>query len=58
MIMMALIFLAIAISSAVIGMYASLDQGLEHILYWSAIVNLGVAAGFWFVAMGMRRYND
>jgi len=58
MITMALIFLAIAISSAVLGTYATTEQGVMQILFWAAIVNLGVAGGFLLGYMGIRRYSD
>lgn len=57
MIITALLFVTIAIGSAVIGMYASPDQGLNLILYWLAVVCIGVAGGLTVVSFGMRRYR-
>jgi hypothetical protein len=51
----ALTFLAIALGSAVTGMYAEPDQGLNQILYWFAIVCLGVTAGFTLAYLASRR---
>lgn len=58
MITAALIFLAISIGSAVLGAYANSDQGLDHIMYWFAIVALIIAAGFVLTYLSMRSVRD
>ncbi|HVI01211.1 MAG TPA: hypothetical protein VM869_20985 [Enhygromyxa sp.] len=58
MIITALLFLAIAIGSAVIGMYGNPEQGVDQIMYWLAIVCIGVAAAFTLISLALRRYGD
>lgn len=55
LILTAVIFIVLSISSAVLGVYASRDQGLDLIMYWFAVVSLGVAAGFTVAYLASRR---
>ncbi|HLT40549.1 MAG TPA: hypothetical protein VK034_29935 [Enhygromyxa sp.] len=52
---MALIFLAIAIGSAVTALYATNDQGLRDVLIWIFLVFLATAGLFTFADLGLRR---
>jgi hypothetical protein len=53
-----LVFVVLAISSAVLGMYAGAedgaDQGLDFIMYWFAIASLGTAAMLTVVYLARR----
>jgi hypothetical protein len=50
----ALLFLAMAAASAVLGIYADSDQGLNEIMYWCAIIFLVTAGGFALIHLARR----
>ena len=58
MIITALLFLVLAISSAVLGMYGNPEQGIDQIMYWFAIVCMGAAAGFTLLYLAIRPTRD
>jgi hypothetical protein len=51
---LALIFLVLAIGAGLTGLYASPDEGLDQIMYWSLLVLLAAAAGSVLVHIGLR----
>lgn len=50
----AVIFLTVAITTALIGVYSPPDQGLPDIMYWFTGVSLVLAVGFVFAHIALR----
>jgi integral membrane sensor domain MASE1 len=50
----ALIVVALALASGLVGLYATQDEGVQEIMTWLFLVLLGVAALLVFAHLGMR----